>query len=156
MGLGTEIAVKVYCCQAILEGREDRAADNISVVSSWVSLRALQEKESWWCLWEALVCEDCSSVCETKQEYYLKGRTPRAMKQRGAANKIQWLNVQCHDVRSCKQIDLLIKGCIERRLEGRVLNAQQKCSPVLQQGSCWRFFNLAEKGITRWLQIEVR
>lgn len=71
-------------------------------------------------------------MCETKQEYYLKDRTPRAMKQRGAANKIQWLNVQCHDVRSCKQIDLLIKGCIERRLEGRVLNAQQKCSPVLQ------------------------
>lgn len=46
MGLGAEIAVKVYCCHAILEGREDTAADNISVVNSWVSLGVLQGKES--------------------------------------------------------------------------------------------------------------
>lgn len=45
------------------------------------------------------------------------------MKQRGAANKIQWLNVRCHDVRNCKQIELLIKEKVERWLEEKVLNA---------------------------------
>lgn len=45
------------------------------------------------------------------------------MKQRGAAKGIRWLNVQRHDARSCEQIELLIKGKVERWLEGRVLNA---------------------------------
>lgn len=60
---------------------------------------------------------------QDRQESYLKVRTGRAMKHRGAANKIQWLDMKCHDVRSCEQIELLIKGKVERWLERRVLNA---------------------------------
>jgi len=51
------------------------------------------------------------------------GRTARAMKQRGAANQIQWLNVKCRDVRSSEQIELLITGKAGRWLKGRVLSA---------------------------------
>lgn len=125
IGLGTGIAVKVSCYHDTLVSRGDIAEDRISVIRAGFPWKFCWIKHSDGVFGRLLVCEVCSTnecTCKTRQVYYLKGRTARAVRQRGATSQIRWLNMKCRDVRSCEQIELLLKGKAERRFEGRVFN----------------------------------